>query len=72
MIFTRMSLDSDCPINYTKGGKVDYEHLRNELGVGYSYLSDRLQKILRYAMRHLNEISLETIAVIARRAEVLP
>ena len=51
---------------------MDYEHLRNELGVGYSYLSDRLQKILRYAMRHPNEISLETIAVIARRAEVIP
>ena len=53
-------------------GKVDYEHLRNELGVGYRNLSDRLQKNFRYAMRHPNEMSLETIAVITQRAEVLP
>ena len=51
---------------------MDYEHLRNELRVGYSNLSGRLQKIFRYAMRHPNEMSLETIAVIAQRAEVLP
>ena len=51
---------------------MDYEHLRNELGVGYSNLSGRLQKIFRYAMRHPNKMSLETIAVVAERAEVLP
>ena len=52
--------------------KVDYEHLRNELGVGYSNLSGRLQKISRYAMSLPNEMSLETIDVITQRAEVLP
>ena len=51
---------------------MDYEHLRNELGVGYSNLSGRLQKISRYAMSLPNEMTLETIDVIAQRAEVLP
>ena len=51
---------------------MDYEHLRNELGVGYSNLSGRLQEISRYTMSLPNEMSLETIDVIAQRAEVLP
>ena len=51
---------------------MDYEHLRNELGVSYSNQSGRLLKIFRYAKRHPNKMSLETIAVIAQRAEVLP
>ncbi len=51
---------------------MDYEHLRNGLGVGYSNLSGRLLIIFRYAMRHPNKMSLKTIAVIAQRAEVLP
>ena len=36
---------------------MDYEHLRNELGVGYRNLSGRLQKIFRYAMRQPYEMS---------------
>ena len=51
---------------------MDYEHLRNELVERYSILSRRLQQITRYAMSHPNEMGLETIAVIADRAEVPP
>lgn len=51
---------------------MDYEHLRNELVDRYSILSRRLQQITRYTMSHPNEMGLETIAVIAKRAEVPP
>ena len=51
---------------------MDYKHLRNELVERYSILSRRLQQITRYAMSHPNEMGLETIAVIAGRAEVPP
>ena len=51
---------------------MDYEHLRNELVERYSILSRRLQQITRYAMSHPNEMGMETIAVIAGRAEVPP
>ena len=51
---------------------MDYEHLRNELVERYSILIRRLQQITRYAMSHPNEMELETIAVIADRAEVPP
>ena len=51
---------------------MDYEHLRNELVERYSILSRRLQQITHYAMSHPNEMGLETIAVIAGRAEVPP
>ncbi|MCH2271295.1 MAG: hypothetical protein MK510_12370 [SAR324 cluster bacterium] len=51
---------------------MDYEHLRNELVVNYGNLSRRLQQITRFAMSHPNDMALETIAVIAERAEVPP
>ena len=51
---------------------MDYEHLRNELVERYSIQIRRLQQITRYAMSHPNEMGLETIAVIADRAEVTP
>ena len=51
---------------------MDYEHLRNELVGNYGNLSRRLQQITRFAMSHPNDMALETIAVIAERAEVPP
>ena len=51
---------------------MDYEHLRNELVERYSILSRCLQQITCYAMSHHNEMGMETIAVIAGRAEVPP
>ena len=51
---------------------MDYEHLRNELVRCHGSLSRRLQQINRFAMTHPNDMALETIAVIAERAEVPP
>jgi DNA-binding MurR/RpiR family transcriptional regulator len=51
---------------------MDYEHLRNELVRCHGSLSRRLQQINRFAMSHPNDMALETIAVIAERAEVPP
>ena len=51
---------------------MDYEHLRNELVGNYGNLSRRLQQITRFAMSHPNDMALETIAVIAERADVPP
>ncbi|MBC8259713.1 MAG: MurR/RpiR family transcriptional regulator [SAR324 cluster bacterium] len=51
---------------------MDYEHLRNELVSCHSSLSRRLQQINRFAMSHPNDMALETIVVIAERAEVPP
>ena len=49
---------------------MDYDHLRNELVGNYSNLSRRLQQITRHAMSNPNEMALETIVVIAERADV--
>jgi len=51
---------------------MDYDHLRNELVGNYSNLSRRLQQITRYAMSNPNDMALETIVVIAERADVPP
>ena len=51
---------------------MDYEQLRNELVGNYSNLSHRLQRITRYAMSNPNDMALETILVIAERADVPP
>jgi len=51
---------------------MDYEHLRNELVRCHGDLSRRLQQVTRFAMSHPNDMALETIAVIAERAEVPP
>ena len=51
---------------------MDYEQLRNELVGNYSNLSRRLQQITRYAMSNPNDMALETILVIAERADVPP
>ena len=49
---------------------MDSDHLRNELVGNYSNLSRRLQQITRYAMSNPNDMALETIVVIAERADV--
>ena len=51
---------------------MDYDHLRNELVGNYSNLSRRLQQITRHAMSNPNDMALETIVVIAERADVPP
>ena len=51
---------------------MDYEQLRNEFAAKYGLLSRRLQQLTRYAISHPNDMALETIAVIAERAEVPP
>ena len=51
---------------------MDYDHLRNELVGNCSNLSLRLQQITRYAMSNPNDMALETIVVIAERADVPP
>ena len=51
---------------------MDYEHLRSEFVRCHGSLSRRLQQITRFAMSHPNDMALETIAVIAERAEVPP
>ena len=51
---------------------MDYEQLRNELVGNYSNLSRCLQQITRYAMSNPNDMAMETIVVIAERADVPP
>ena len=51
---------------------MDYDQLRNELVGNYSNLSRRLQRITRFAMSNPNDMALETIVVIAERADVPP
>jgi len=51
---------------------MDYEHLRSEFVRCHGDLSRRLQQVTRFAMSHPNDMALETIAVIAERAEVPP
>ena len=51
---------------------MNYHHLRNELVVNYSNLSRRPQQTTRYAMSNPNNIALETIVVIAERADEPP
>ncbi|WP_435102441.1 MurR/RpiR family transcriptional regulator [Arhodomonas sp. AD133] len=46
--------------------------LRAAILDSYEALSKRLQQIARFALDHPNDMALETIAVIARRAEVQP
>lgn len=48
------------------------EQLRERILEAYQDLSKRLQQVARFALDHPNDMALETIAVIARRASVQP
>jgi len=50
----------------------DPKQLQSEISVRYDGLSDRLQRVARYAVDHPNDMAMETIAIIAARAEVQP
>lgn len=49
-----------------------YDQLRAEISARHSGLSRRLQQIAEYALENPNDMALETVAVIAERAEVHP
>lgn len=50
----------------------DYESLLRAVSASYEGFSRRLKQIARFALDHPNDMALDTIAVIARRAEVQP
>ena len=50
----------------------DYEDLRAEVTARYDTLSKRLRQIANFAWDHPTDMAMETIAVIAKRAEVQP
>lgn len=49
-----------------------YDDLRAKIVTEYGDLSNRLQRVARFALDHPNDIALETTAVISSRAEVQP
>ena len=49
-----------------------YDELRAEISARHSNLSRRLQQIAEYALENPNDMALETVAVIADRADVHP
>ena len=49
-----------------------YDELRAEISARHAGLSRRLQQIAEYALEHPNDMALETVAVIAERADVHP
>ena len=50
----------------------DYEALQTAITERYESLSNRLRQIAGYALDHPTDMAIETIAVIAKRAEVQP
>lgn len=50
----------------------EYEQLRQEITSKYDSLSKRLKQIADFAWAHPTEMAMDTIAVIAKRAEVQP
>lgn len=50
----------------------DYESLREEVTARYETLSKRLRQIANFAWDHPTDMAMETIAVIAKRADVQP
>lgn len=50
----------------------DYESLRAEVTARYETLSKRLRQIANFAWDHPTDMAMETIAVIAKRADVQP
>ena len=51
---------------------MDYEQLKNELATQCGQIRRRLMRLIGYAMGHPNDIELENIAVISKRAEAPP
>ena len=51
---------------------MDYEQLKNELATQRGQIRRRLMQLIGYAMSHPNDIVLENIAVISKRAEAPP
>jgi len=49
-----------------------YEELRHRLAERHDELSPRLQQIAEFALAHPEELALETVATVARRAQVPP
>src|SRR4030095_14469104 len=54
------------------GGPADVVGLNREISARYPTLSKRLRQIAEYALKHPNEIAIESIAVIAQHAGVQP
>lgn len=52
--------------------KRDYESLREEISQRHETLSKRLRQIAKFALDHPTDMALETIASIAKRADVQP
>ncbi|MCB1713852.1 MAG: MurR/RpiR family transcriptional regulator [Candidatus Competibacteraceae bacterium] len=50
----------------------DPKELQSEISARYERLSNRLQRIARYAVDHPNDMAMETIAILAERAQVQP
>lgn len=53
-------------------GSMTYEQLQQAIADSYPQLSRRLQQIATYALDNPNEMALDTIAVVAKRADVQP
>src|SRR5262245_42423291 len=54
------------------GGPADIVGLNREISARYPTLSKRLRQIAEFALKHPNEIAIESIAVIAQHAGVQP
>ena len=54
------------------GGPADVVGLNREISARYPTLSKRLRQIAEFALKHPNEIAIESIAVIAQHAGVQP
>src|SRR3546814_5385249 len=60
------------PMTETNDVPATAEEFRALVLAHYDGLSRRLQQIARYVLDHPNEVALETLAVIAQRADVQP
>lgn len=49
-----------------------YDELRSAISARHGELSRQLQKVARFALDNPNDMALETVAILARRAEVQP
>ncbi len=50
----------------------DYLVMRAKIKSDYGNLSNRLQQIARFALEHPTEMSMETVAIISKKAAVQP
>jgi DNA-binding MurR/RpiR family transcriptional regulator len=56
----------------TADAGISYAELNREISTRYESLSKRLRQIAEFALKHPNEIAIESIAVIASHADVQP